>query len=121
MAESRRVNIVIGALIDFALAIFPLTFLVRSSMPRRRKIIICGLMSCGVLAGISSIARVVLSALLVSFGDYTYNGVVGWYLAVFEEVICIVVACAPCLTPLARVVNPKRSYGRESEAREMLT
>lgn len=41
--------------------------------------------------------------------------------AVFEEVICIVVACVPCLTPLARLVSPKRSYGIESEGREMLT
>lgn len=122
LAESMCVQkTVIGALIDFALAIFPLTFLLRSSMPRKRKIIICGLMSCGVLAGVSSIARVVISTLLVDFSDFTYDGVVGTYLAVFEEVICIVVACVPCLTPLARMVGGKRSHGRNTGGREMLT
>ena len=70
-------------------------------------------MSCGVLAGVSSIARVVLSTLLVGFGDFTYDDVVGTYLAVVEEVICIVVACVPCLAPLTKVVGAKRMGGRE--------
>ena len=106
----------LNAFIDFALAAFPLTFLTHSAISLQRKYLIISLMSCGVIAGFCSIARVVASTLLLSTGDFTYDEVAGTYLAVTEEAVSIVVACAPTLLPLVRVIKGKRAFSTKASS-----
>ena len=68
-------------------------------------------MSCGIIAGICSIARIIVSAALVKGGDFTWRGPEGTYLGVTEETVSIVVACLPTLGPLVRVVRGKTIFG----------
>ncbi|KAG8527075.1 uncharacterized protein KY384_008504 [Bacidia gigantensis] len=105
----------INAFIDFSLATFPITFLLKSKMDIRRKVFIWALMSCGVIAGFCSIARIVVSSVLVNSGDFTYVETAGTYLAVAEEAASIVIACIPTLMPLIQVMRGKTVSGKSSK------
>ena len=83
-------------------------------MDTRRKAIIYALMSCGVIAGFCSIARIVVSSVLVDSGDFTYVETAGTYLAVAEEATSIILACLPTLMPLVQIVRGKSVNGNKS-------
>lgn len=83
-------------------------------MKMRRKAIIYALMSCGVIAGFCSIARIIVSSVLVDSGDFTYVETAGTYLAVAEEAASIILACLPTLMPLVQVVRGKSVSGKSS-------
>lgn len=76
-------------------------------------------MSCGVIAGLCSIARIVVSTVLINSGDFTYVEVAGTYLAVTEECVSIVVACVPTLMPLVVVVRKLSTSGSGIKSRSL--
>ena len=83
-------------------------------MDVRRKAVIYALMSCGVVTGFCSIARIVVSSVLVNSGDFTYVETAGTYLAVVEEAASIVLACLPTLMPLVQIARGKSISGIDS-------
>ena len=101
--------VAINAVVDFALASFPVVFLRNSAIKLKKKATIIGLMSCGLIVGIISIARVTVSTLLNKGGDFTYTVSFATYLEVAEEAASIVLACLPTFLPLVRKVTGETS------------
>ncbi|KAG8531961.1 uncharacterized protein KY384_003597 [Bacidia gigantensis] len=108
----------INAFIDFALAFFPITFLLNSSINARKKAVIWLLMSCGMVAGVCSIARVVVSTVRNDSGDFTYVETIHTYLAISEEGVSIVLACLPTLLPLGRLIRDRTCFRRHGTNRQ---
>ncbi|MDI1485123.1 MAG: hypothetical protein OHK93_000258 [Ramalina farinacea] len=104
----------INAFIDFALAAFPITFLRKSKMDVRRKAIIYALMSCGVIAGFCSIARIIISFDRANSGDFTYVETAATYLTIAEEAASIILACLPTVMPLVQVIRGRSVKGNKS-------
>ena len=83
-------------------------------MAFRRKATNLGLMFCGAIAGLCSIARVIVSYLLVNSGDFTFVETAGTYLAIAEETASIVIVCVPTWLPLVRIIKRQRKERKKS-------
>ena len=120
-----RINIYIVATIhfvtDFIVALLPITFLKKVQRPLRERAIIGVLMALGMLAGIASIIKMVVSANFGKTGDYNLDGIRVGMWSLLEELIGFIAACVPCLRlPFQRALeyfglvstHSKSTYGR---------
>ena len=94
------VNGALNAFGDFALALFPISFIKDLNLPLRRKVMVFCLMSCGVICGALSITRTVAGSDLAPRSDTTWDSVDASILSVVEENVSIIVACVPTLGSL---------------------
>lgn len=100
-------NGAINAFCDFALALFPITFVKDLHLPFHKKLVLGLLMSCGIVCGSLAIARTILTGDLNAQSDITYVSVSSSLLAVVEENVSIIVACVPTLGPLFAFFSDK--------------
>ncbi|CAF9907891.1 MAG: hypothetical protein HETSPECPRED_007930 [Heterodermia speciosa] len=108
-------NGVVNAVSDFALALFPISFIKDLHLRTDKKVILGVLMCCGVVCGMLAIARTVLIARLATFSDITYRSVDSTILALAEENVSIIVSCVPTLGPAVQLIHDKFKLWKSSQ------
>jgi hypothetical protein len=94
------VTSVVNILTDALVVGIPMAAFSRLQLPFRQKLVLCGLLSLGLVATVASIVRTaVLSSALETY-DVTWAGYVVWILTAVECDLALVCASVPALRPL---------------------
>ena len=105
---------IISAISDFALAAYPILLLARVQISMRKRILLCLLMSLGVITGACSIARMVLNWTNES-DDSTWNGVPNWVWRTLEINFGLIAACFPAIYPGYRYIQQRFGKNRSQQ------
>ncbi|KAL2058661.1 hypothetical protein ABVK25_001391 [Lepraria finkii] len=103
-------NGAINAFGDFALALFPLSFIKDLNLSFHRKVVLGLLMCCGIVCGVLAITRTILTGDLTAQSDVTYDSVDSSLFAVVEENVSIIVSCVPTLGPIFQSIDDKLKF-----------
>ncbi|MCJ1347138.1 hypothetical protein MMC31_005359 [Peltigera leucophlebia] len=102
-------NGAVNAFSDFALALFPVSFIKNLQIRYSSKAVLVVLMCCGVVCGALAITRTVLTGDLAVQSDITYDSIKSSQLAIVEENVSIIVACAPTMRSILKTLSQKLS------------
>ncbi|KAF2679917.1 hypothetical protein K458DRAFT_258432, partial [Lentithecium fluviatile CBS 122367] len=106
-----------SATMDFALAIFPWTVIMRLNMKRKEKLTVLSGLSLGIFAGVCSIIRTYELQSLSSVNEYVYDTAPMLLWSSTEILVTIICACVPVLRPPYVKVFHGSSEGSSSGGR----
>ncbi|CAG8948675.1 hypothetical protein HYFRA_00001795 [Hymenoscyphus fraxineus] len=90
----------VGSLMDFLLALLPISITKDLNMSRKKKIILCGLLGLGHVAGVFAVLKTIQLQRFSSKEDFTWEtfDIFAWSIA--ETHLVIICGCIPTVRPL---------------------
>ncbi|KAI4219107.1 MAG: hypothetical protein LQ349_008455 [Xanthoria aureola] len=95
--------------VSLLLSVLPILFFANLQMPRRTKVVLCGLTSLGIFDMICSIVRTALLPGYEKSLDFSYTAIPITLWATLELNFAILAACIPTLRPLFRYFDSSRA------------
>ncbi|KAJ5774225.1 hypothetical protein N7457_009121 [Penicillium paradoxum] len=107
----------VSAVIDLALAFYPISTLLKLQMSLRKRLALCAALGLGSIASAMAIVKCTQLHGLADKADYTYGtaDLVMW--TNIEADVVVIASCIPTLQPLLEIIMGKRALGSYSQGK----